>query len=1093
MGQAASHALVAAADLQPPLTMGVSGVEEELGESPQHIKMLSSNRFTKTILCKHATEGQMVLHVFMRPVSMTFNLGPQIRELQRVYKQLKDARHVLWRTLVVSDERAVYTLRQYLHNNLYDRISTRPFLSLTEKRWIAYQILVGLKDVHKRGVCHGDIKNENIVMTSWNLLYLADFAPFKPAYLPADDPAEFNFYFDTTSRQCCCVAPERFYDAGSRISQKLTAGEEVSLQSSMDIFSAGCIIGELFLDGNPLFSLSRLLQYRRGLVKPAAVVEDIPDSEMAELVQHMIQLEPSTRLSAEEYLDRWSAAFPKVPLAAYMDQDTADSRMRALAEEVEVNDSSIAPKVVASVACAAVRNCREPSARSQGIRVLKRCCLVSESMGDDADLILPQLVTLASDPSARVRLEAVVAIGEAMSSMQRIAPINTNIFEDYISPQLQHVAGDPSVLVRSMVAATVAGIAESASRLLVKEDPQLSTVVTHLSFDEAVDVKHVLLCAFPQLYALNLQRLSHVITYLNERECWSLRAAFFDVVFAAAAELSGHALREYVVPLVNVGDAEAFVGASALRALIRLTPQLPSAALWDKLVEVRSQSNRWPKVLRDAAQKLATEAARVTRLPVPEHAVLTALDMTVKESRSAQLTTTAATIASGSPERNIQVCSIGAAPHTVFLTPIRNPWSTKKDEDNNDAFLRRKAVELGSLADDPMSSSDGSGTTRNNVTDTWKPQGTLVAETVAHYTVPLKCMVAGSAGKIYTGGADGTVRMFSISDVGRAAAWRARVTYTQCSSGGGHITALAFDSDCVASSTDTGSIHIWRVEKGDSVKVLTSVQLDGDEYAVALGFVRGLHGLAVVAATSHSKVLFLGAEDMQIQDSVSISPELGRLTSMTIGSSNAYVAVGTSSGVVSLVDARFRISLKTYRHPQSLAITALSTPSTSTLRNHVLVATSAGDLCLLNLRTAKWPLCVSARSLSDVKLPSAANSLSPRLRVNTVAMMPRSGCLVAGSSDALLRLWDLERPDRSYLVGGSKPGPPFASSKIGGSVYYCETVNAATSKSDVGGPVTALAIVESSSRSSSQQQQQQQQQQPMLVVGLQSGAIRVYI
>ncbi|KAJ1996440.1 hypothetical protein H4R26_006205, partial [Coemansia thaxteri] len=67
MGQAASHALVAAADLQPPLAMGVSGLEAELGESPQHIKMLGSTRFMKTILCKLPNEGQLVLHVFMRP------------------------------------------------------------------------------------------------------------------------------------------------------------------------------------------------------------------------------------------------------------------------------------------------------------------------------------------------------------------------------------------------------------------------------------------------------------------------------------------------------------------------------------------------------------------------------------------------------------------------------------------------------------------------------------------------------------------------------------------------------------------------------------------------------------------------------------------------------------------------------------------------------------------------------------------------------------------------------------------------------------------------------------------------------------------
>ncbi|KAJ2799379.1 Serine/threonine-protein kinase, partial [Coemansia furcata] len=368
MGQAASHALVAAADLQPPLAMGVSGLETELGESPQHIKMLGSTRFMKTILCKQPHEGQLVLHVFMRPVSMTFDVTQQIATLRGLYSLLGSAKHVLSHVRIISDDRAVYILRQYLHNNLYDRISTRPFLSQTEKRWMAYQMLVALRETHGRGVCHGDIKAENIVVTSWNLAYLADFAPFKPTYLPADDPAEFNFYFDSAGRQCCCIAPERFYDPGSTIAQLLAAPKGnggstsglLALQPSMDIFSVGCVIAELFLDGNPLFSLSRLLQYRsKQGDRPVATMTDslvsgIADKEMAALVQHMVQLDPEARLSAGEYLDRWAGIFPRAPLAAYMDKESPDARMQALHAEISseavVSDSMC--EITASVACA---------------------------------------------------------------------------------------------------------------------------------------------------------------------------------------------------------------------------------------------------------------------------------------------------------------------------------------------------------------------------------------------------------------------------------------------------------------------------------------------------------------------------------------------------------------------------------------------------------------------------------------------------------------------------------------------------------------------------------------------------------------------
>lgn len=62
--------------------------------------------------------------------------------------------------------------------------STRPFLTTIEKKWIAYQLLKGIADSHAKKVCHGDIKTENVLVTSWNWAYLVDYAFYKPTYLP---------------------------------------------------------------------------------------------------------------------------------------------------------------------------------------------------------------------------------------------------------------------------------------------------------------------------------------------------------------------------------------------------------------------------------------------------------------------------------------------------------------------------------------------------------------------------------------------------------------------------------------------------------------------------------------------------------------------------------------------------------------------------------------------------------------------------------------------------------------------------------------------------------------------------------------------
>ena len=80
----------------------------------------------------------------------------------------------------------------------------------------------------------------------------------------------------------------------------------------MDIFSVGCVIAELFLEA-PIFSLSQLYKYRKGEYDPQyGYISKIQDQEVRELVSHMIQLEPESRYSAEEYLNFWRRkAFPE--------------------------------------------------------------------------------------------------------------------------------------------------------------------------------------------------------------------------------------------------------------------------------------------------------------------------------------------------------------------------------------------------------------------------------------------------------------------------------------------------------------------------------------------------------------------------------------------------------------------------------------------------------------------------------------------------------------------------------------------------------------------------------------------------------------
>jgi hypothetical protein len=204
---------------------------------------------------------------------------------------------------IAETDKAVYVLRPFYHKSLKDRVSSRPFFTADEKLWVVYQMLRALRSSAARKQPHGDLSLENFMVTPTGWVYLLDFACAKPTLLDINNPSVFSFYFDSSNSRRCAIAPERFVPLDQ-------CDAKAPLLHSMDLFSAGCAIFELFT-GTPLFNLSTLLQYKRDEFAPQKLLSArIDDERVRRLILTLIDKDPSKRVSAADILATNTDLFP---------------------------------------------------------------------------------------------------------------------------------------------------------------------------------------------------------------------------------------------------------------------------------------------------------------------------------------------------------------------------------------------------------------------------------------------------------------------------------------------------------------------------------------------------------------------------------------------------------------------------------------------------------------------------------------------------------------------------------------------------------------------------------------------------------------
>ena len=310
-----------------------SALPEALGASVTFQERLGGGQFLKSIKCTNE-DGALVVKIYAKrgPNISLANYEEMLAEV-RQRLTLNGSPNVMPFRWFKETPQAAYLVRQYFHQNLLERMGTPPFLTAVEKRWLAFQLLQAVQQCHAVGVCHGDIKAENVMVTSWGWLFLVDLANFKPSVLPQDDPINFNYFF-CSARKGCAVAPERFTERvapspkkeGDKEADKApppvpliaepaaapaaadadaASRGDMGLQPASDVFSCGCVLLELFLEDGPPLELPGLLRYTRGepmLQAALSRARSLHSAELTGLLEKMTLRVPTARPSAAKCL-----------------------------------------------------------------------------------------------------------------------------------------------------------------------------------------------------------------------------------------------------------------------------------------------------------------------------------------------------------------------------------------------------------------------------------------------------------------------------------------------------------------------------------------------------------------------------------------------------------------------------------------------------------------------------------------------------------------------------------------------------------------------------------------------------------------------
>ena len=273
----------------------------------QFEKLYNNGILSKTALVINKTENAPLIIKIFFTINYEENdkkeFNNYIQQLLQYNKIIEDKKILNYTPIIKieKNELAGLIIRQYFGYNLRERMFQMPYLTKIEKLWLIYQLLFSLNELHSNEIIHGDLKMENILLTSYNSLFLTDISPYKPAHLEIDNIILYTYFFGSVNKSCY-LSPERILNR-DEYNEKKNNEDFNKLNCSMDIFSAGIIICELLTEIQPFFLLNELWEFKYGKIDINDKLSNLNDEKLKDLLLKMLEIDPSKRINSKDALN----------------------------------------------------------------------------------------------------------------------------------------------------------------------------------------------------------------------------------------------------------------------------------------------------------------------------------------------------------------------------------------------------------------------------------------------------------------------------------------------------------------------------------------------------------------------------------------------------------------------------------------------------------------------------------------------------------------------------------------------------------------------------------------------------------------------